>query len=336
MAHTDAVETYVEPLTTAVVLDPELVPILSAGEHSVVKITRARHVVVVIPAYNEERFIGSVVLKTLRHAATVVVVDDGSRDATAEIAEAAGAIVVRHPQNRGKGVALNTGFRKAREFKPDVVVTIDADGQHVPGEMAAVMRPVLDGKADVVIGSRYLEPTSDVPQHRVWGHRAFNALSTGVSGVAVSDSQSGFRAFSPKALRVLSFNSTSFSVESEMQLLAREHRLTVSEVPITVYYQDKPKRPVLSHGMNVLGGILQLTGQYRPLLFFGVPGLILLIIGIGWGIWVIDIYRSHQTLPLGYTVLSSLLTTLASLCLFTGIILHSVRGLLISFNHRHD
>ena len=334
MMHTEALESH-EASLDVMVMEPDGQSNSATNELNVVRITRSSAITVIIPAYNEERFIGSVVLKTLQHADTVIVVDDGSSDATAEIAEAAGAIVVRHGYNRGKGVALNTGFRKAREFKPDVVVTIDADGQHVPGELAAVIMPVIEGRADIVIGSRYLEQTSDVPHHRVWGHRAFNAISTGVSGVSVSDSQSGFRAFSPRALRMLSFNSNSFSVESEMQLLAREHRLLVSEVPITIHYHDKPKRPVLNHGMTVLSGILQLTGQYRPLLFFGLPGLLMLICGLGWGIWVIDIYRTHQTLPLGYTVLSSLLTTLAALSLFTGIILHSVRGLLLSF-HNHQ
>lgn len=285
--------------------------------------------VVIIPAYNEERFVGSVVLKTRRQAGTVIVVDDGSTDGTADVAAAAGAIVITHERNQGKGVALNTGFRRARELKPSVVITIDADGQHRPEEMSAVMAPVLAGLADIVVGSRYLERVSDVPQHRVWGHKAFNALSTGVSGVAVSDSQSGYRAFSLRAVRALSFSSSSFSVESEMQLLAREHRLRVSEVPITITYHDKPKRPVLSHGLTVLSGILQLTGQYRPLLFFGVPGLLLLIIGLGTGVWVEGMYRDQQTLPLGYLVVSGLITIIAALSLFTGVILHSIRGLIL-------
>jgi glycosyltransferase involved in cell wall biosynthesis len=266
----------------------------------------------------------------------VIVVDDGSSDATADIAEAAGAIVIRHTTNRGKGVALNTGFRRARGLTPKVVVTIDADGQHEPDELSQVITPILTGKADIVVGSRYLEPTSDVPTHRAWGHRAFNALSSGVSGVPVSDSQSGFRAFSPRALWCLSFDSSSFSVESEMQLLARDHRLLVSEVPITIQYLDKPKRPVISHGLTVLSGILQLVGQYRPLLFFGTGGMVFLILSLISGIGMIDTYRSSDQLPLGYTVISALFITLGALCLFTGILLHSIRGLLLHFARADD
>ncbi|MCA9921399.1 MAG: glycosyltransferase family 2 protein, partial [Anaerolineales bacterium] len=173
-------------------------------------------VVVVIPAYNEERFIGSVVIQTKSYADTVIVVDDGSSDNTAVVATSAGALVVQHETNQGKGVALNTGFAYARSLGADVVVTIDADGQHDSAEIHAVVDPVLCGDADIVIGSRYLINRSEVPQHRVWGHRAFNFLTNQVSGTAVTDSQSGFRAFSPHALDKLSFSSAGFSVESEM------------------------------------------------------------------------------------------------------------------------
>ena len=300
-------------------------------DSNMVRLTRSPRVVVIIPAFNEERFIGSVVLKTRQHADTVIVVDDGSHDSTALIAESAGAVVVRHIVNQGKGVALNTGFRRAREYDPDVVVTIDADGQHVPAELSVVIVPVLDGDADIVVGSRYLEHTSDVPAHRMLGHRVFNAISSGVSGISVTDSQSGFRAFSPRALRVLTFRSQSFSVESEMQLLARQHQLLVSEVPITISYLDAPKRSVVMQGMTVLNGILRLTGQYRPLLFFGVPGLLLLVMGLFWGAFVLGEYGTSQGVPFHYTVLTTLLVTVATLSLFTGIILHSVRGLLLGF-----
>lgn len=315
-------------------IDVDDCPPATAHEQNMVRLNRAPNVVVIIPAFNEERFIGSVVLKARRHAQTVVVVDDGSHDATADIAETAGALVVRHTINQGKGVALNTGFQKARELMPDVVVTLDADGQHVPGEIHAVMQPVVDGQADLVVGSRYLDHVSDVPVHRVLGHRVFNFISNGVSGIPVSDSQSGFRAFSPLALQVLSFKSSSFSVESEMQLLAREHKLRVSEVPITIHYLDKPKRSVVMQGMTVLNGVLRLTGQYRPLLFFGVPGLVMLIIGIMLGTIVFDTFGSDSSITASQMVLSTLVLTMATLSLFTGIILHSVRGLLLGLDRQ--
>jgi glycosyltransferase involved in cell wall biosynthesis len=171
---------------------------------------RQTKIVAVIPAYNEERFIGSIVLKVRRYVDQVVVVDDGSHDATAELAAAAGALVIQHTQNQGKGVALNTGFRKAAEFEPTVVITIDADGQHLPKEITQVAQPILDGQADVVIGSRYLEETSRVPEHRIWGHRLFNLITTITSGVSSTDSQSGFRPFRHRPCNVLPFNRMAF------------------------------------------------------------------------------------------------------------------------------
>src|SRR5262245_3312134 len=206
-------------------------------------------VLVIIPAYNEERFIGSVVLKVRQHAENVIVVDDGSTDGTAEIAQAAGAVVVKHPVNKGKGAALNTGFQRARQLEPEVVVLLDGDGQHLPEEVPILIAPVLRGEADIVVGSRYLQKHSRVPAHRVWGHQAFNWLTNLISGTRVTDSQSGYRAFSARALELISFNSESFSVESEMQLLARQHDLRLAEVSVTIRYPDKPKRSVIGHGL---------------------------------------------------------------------------------------
>jgi len=286
-------------------------------------------IVVVIPAYNEERFIGSVALKASKYAATVIVVDDGSCDATAEVAAASGAVVFRHTQNQGKGSALSSGFRLAQEYDPKVVVTLDADGQHLPEEIGQLVAPILAGQADIVVGSRYLNHASSVPRHRIWGHWAFNLLTRIGSGMSSTDSQSGFRAFSPAALEKGDFCSKGFSVESEMQFIANENGLRLVEVPITIRYTDKPKRPVVGHGLGVLNGVLRLVGQYRPLLFFGVPGFFLLLVGIGWGLLVVDIYSRAQTLAVGYAMVSVLLTIIGMLLLSTGIILHSVRGLLM-------
>lgn len=294
-------------------------------------------IIAVIPAYNEERFIGSVVLKTRQYADAVIVVDDGSMDATGKIAEAAGAVVVQHRQNLGKGVALSTGFCRARELDPAVVVTLDADGQHSPEEVTRVAAPVLDGQADIVVGSRYLEKKSKVPLHRIWGHIVFNFLTNRVSGVPVTDSQSGFRAFSPRALCALSsLHSNGFSVESEMQLQAREHSLRVTEVPVTIHYYDKPKRPVVIHGLMVLNGILRLMGQQHPLLFFGLPSAMILLAGLLWGIRVVGVYGRTQVLAVGYALLSMLLFIIGSLGIFAGITLHSTRELILDLVRPND
>lgn len=291
-------------------------------------------IVAIIPAYNEEKYIGSVVLKALQYVHHVIVVDDGSTDQTAEVAGLAGAIVVRHIINRGKGVALNTGFSKAQElFLPNVVVTMDGDWQHMPEELPLVMGPVLNDTADLVIGSRYLEKTSHVPIQRVLGHWGFTSLVNALSGTPLTDSQSGFRAFSLPAITALTFSSKGFSVESEMQFLARDYHFRVTEVPITIRYEDKPKRSVLVHGLKVLNGILALIGQHRPFLFFAVPGLILVTLGALTGLWVIHIYNINKELAVGTALLSILFCMIGCLSLFTAIILHSLRGFVLNFLH---
>lgn len=291
-------------------------------------------IIAIIPAYNEERFIGSVVLQVRQYVSHVIVVDDGSTDNTAQVAEVAGAQVYRQEQNSGKGSALTSGFRLASLHTPDAVVTIDADGQHCAEELPRMAQPILDRQADIVIGSRYLQNTSQVPRHRVMGHRVFNLLTTTASGVSASDSQSGYRAFSPRALQFLDFNSAGFSVESEMQFIAHENHLRLIEVPITIRYPDKPKRPVVSHGLSVLNGLLRIAGQYRPLLFFGLPGAILLIVGLVWGLRVVDIYGRTRQLAVGYAMISVLLTIIGMLGLSTGVTLHSIRGLLLDQSQR--
>ena len=294
---------------------------------------RSHPIVAVIPAYNEERYIGSVVLKARKQVDTVIVVDDGSTDLTAEIAEAAGAVVVRHERNQGKGVALNTGFREAAGLNPEAIVALDGDGQHLTREMPPVLAPVLAGEVDIVIGSRYLNGSeSGVPRHRVWGHRVFTTLTNLLSGKRTTDSQSGFRAFSPRAIEYMRFSSDGFSVESEMQFLAKQHNLRLAEVVITANYVEKPKRPVVSHGLMVLNGVLRMAGQYRPLLFFGLPGLVVLLAGIGWGGWVVTTYQRTTQLAVGYALLCVLFTIFGSLSLFVGIILHSVRSMLMEMH----
>ena len=119
-----------------------------------------------------------------------------------------------------------------------------------------------------------------------------------------------------------------------MQFIAQENGLRLVEVPITIRYTDKPKRSVIAQGLGVLNGVLRLAGQYRPLLFFGVPGFVLLMLGIGWGLRVVEIYSRFQLLAVGYAMLSVLLTIIGMLLISTALILHSIRGLLLDLLSR--
>lgn len=287
-------------------------------------------IIMVIPAYNEARYIGSVVLKARQYVDVVIVVDDGSTDGTADIARMAGAVVIQHEGNKGKGQALNTGFARSQElFLPSAIVTIDGDWQHLPEEMSQVVQPVLNGEADIVIGSRYLDYKSSVPLQRILGHWGFTKLINTFSGTRVTDSQSGYRAFSLRAARAIRFNAPGFGVESEMQFLASDHNLKVVEVPITIRYLDKPKRSVLKHGVKVLNSVLRLIGQHRPLLFFSGMGTVAIIAGILIEVAVIQHYYSSQELAIGFAMFAIVLCMIGFVSLCTGIILHSIRAFML-------
>ncbi len=289
-------------------------------------------VVALIPAYNEERCIGSVVLRAREFVDAVIVVDDGSCDATARIAEAAGATVIRHKTNSGKGQALTTGFRAARALRPEVLIVLDSDGQHKPDEIPLLLEAMAVQGVDMVVGSRFRdqEQLDKIPGGRRIGLRAVTTMTNVFSGVAVTDSQSGFRAFSSRALNLLTFRGAGFSVESEMQFLARTHNLSVAEVSISADYDDPAKRNPVVQGFDVVNGVLRLVGQTRPLLFLGGPGVVVLLTGLFMGLFVVSIYASSQKLAVGYALISVLCVVVGALSLFSGIILHSTRALLLS------
>ncbi len=284
-------------------------------------------VVAVIPAYNEARFIGSVVLATRRMLETVIVVDDGSSDATGELAQAAGAIVVRLPENQGKGAALNAGFRKALAYGPDAVVILDGDAQHNPEDIPGVVLPVLAGEADVVIGSRFLGTKSKIPWWRQIGQHALTQMTNVASGVKLTDSQSGFRAFSRVALEQLAFRSSGLAVESEMQFHLQDGELRWQEVPIGVTYRDGNKRNPVTHGMHIVDTLLGLMSERHPLLFFGIPGGLLGAIGIGVGLWVAQRLSTVHILSVGGSVLTMVCLIGGLLLGVAGIILHSIETL---------
>jgi glycosyltransferase involved in cell wall biosynthesis len=286
----------------------------------------APKIMIAIPAHNEERFIGSVVIQSLQYTPHVVVIDDGSRDATTLIAERAGAKVLRHVVNRGKSEAVNTALIWARAQGADALIFIDGDGQHRPDEIDRVMDPVLRGEADMVIGSRFLSVKSAIPAYRKVGQHFFTTVTNVASTMSVTDSQSGFRAFSRRAIAVLQFKGAGLSVESEMQFQAKEHGLVITEVPISVVYAEKAKRNPFAHGMQILSNLLKLVGQHRPLAFFGLEGFLMLLAGTYMAAVTTQIFARTHELAVGYALIAVLLLILGIMSLFVGLMLHAIRG----------
>jgi glycosyltransferase involved in cell wall biosynthesis len=285
-------------------------------------------IIAAIPCFNEERFIGSVVLKVKKYVDKVVVVDDGSTDASVEVASDAGAIVHSHDGNKGYGAAVRTALSRGRELGADVLVIIDGDGQHDGSDIPRLVKPVLDGEADVVIGSRFLGEASSVPLYRRLGQRILNVATNVGSGRKLSDSQSGFRAYSSKALNTLNLTENGMSVSSEMQFAIASKGLRVAEVAIQVSYADKAKRNPLGHGVSVLSRVLVLLSLREPMVLFGIPGLLLLGGGLALGLRVLDIWGKSQALAMGTLLGAILLCLTGVLALFAALMLQSMKELL--------
>ena len=281
-----------------------------------------------IPCFNEERFIGSVVLKAKKHVDKVLVIDDGSVDSTSEIAGLGGAAVQRHRENEGKGVAIRTALRRCREEKADVLVVLDGDGQHDPNDIPRVVKPILDGEADVVVGSRFAGEGRRPPFYRRLGQHFLTMTGNVGSRTKVTDSQSGFRAFSAKAVDSLNLSENGFAVESEIQFAAGQAGLRVLEVPIQACYADRAKRNPVGHGLSVFSRVLVLLSLRQPMVLFGVPGLLLLGGGLALGLRVMDIWGKTSQLAIGTMLGAILLCLVGVLALFAALMLQSMKELL--------
>jgi glycosyltransferase involved in cell wall biosynthesis len=297
------------------------------NEARLIPMELGRTVVVAIPAFNEDRFIGSLVLKLRSRDRQVLVVDDGSTDATASVAQAAGAIVVQHRTNLGKTAAVATAFSEARGMGADALVLLDGDSQHDPSDVDTLVEPILNDEADMVVGSRFVGVRSVIPRWRMAGQHALTMAANLGSGLRLSDTESGFRAFSRRALDEMRFNGSGFSIEPATQFEAKARGWRVAEVPIRVHYELPLKRNPVWHGFGQVDAILRLIAEHRPLLFFGVPGAFVLLAGLLLGLNVVRIYDATQQLAVGYALITVLLVIVGILALFVGVMLHAFRGL---------
>lgn len=284
-------------------------------------------IVAAIPAFNEERSIAKLVLEAQKFVDVVLVCDDGSTDSTAKIAERMGADVVRHDRNLGYGAALKTLFTTARELGADVLVTFDGDGQHDPSEIPSLVEPVLENKADIVLGSRFLEKENGVPRYRRWGIRFISWLTGAVSHHTFVDAQCGFRVYGPKALKGLDLVENGMGSSVEILIKAKKEGLTVAEVPANCKYRELEKtstQNALGQGTSVLMSIIRLIVEERPLLFLGLPGLVSLLAGTGFGIWMLQIYSLTHQITTNIALAAIAFVLIGMFTLFTAITLYAI------------
>ena len=288
-------------------------------------------VMVGIPCYNEEVAIGSLVLRASQYADKVVVLDDGSADKTAEVARLAGADVLVHSTNCGKGTSVRDLFGYATEQGFDILVILDGDGQHNPDDIPKLTRPLIRDEADLVNGSRYLNGGRNyTPRYRRFGQIVLDMFTKlGVSRkVLVTDTQSGFRAFSMKTAAIFQFSSPSLAIDSELLMDAAKAQLRIKEVDVSVRYDvGQSSLHPIAHGAQVLVGVLRNIEFKRPLFAFTLPGLFLIGIGLVLAVYVVQGFYSYGRVPNGPALLMLLVVLIGTFMVLTGIILHSVAGL---------
>ena len=253
------------------------------------------------------------------HVSQVVVVDDGPTDFTSRIAERMGVVVLRHDHNQGKGVALRTGMSYAREHGFDCAISIDTDGQIDPSEVPALLEPITKGDADIVIGVRSREA---MPRERIIGNRVLDEATSRQAGVKLEDTQSGFRAYSSRALASLDFTEKGMAVESQTLIDAAKAGLKIVGVPVSTTYEGiRAKRSRLTHGSEVLDYVLSRTIVDSPLLYLGVPGLVAVLAGIAAGALVENTFFQTHLIATGTAIISAILIIAGVVAMATGLIL---------------
>ena len=280
-----------------------------------------------IPAYNEENHIADVIKKSLLYVDQVVVCDDGSTDDTAKIAKSAGAIVISQ-SNQGYGAAISTLFDYARRNNAKIMVTLDSDGQHNPEQIPLLLDAIITHGVDVSVGSRFLGDT-EASGYRKAGIKIITSAANYGTNLKISDSQSGFRAYSQKAISAIHPTEQGMSVSTEILLKISNKGLSLAEVPISIIYgPDTSEHNSVSHGVSVLMNTLKYISIKHPIKFYGIPGLFLTILGVILGGVFLDAYLNDQVVFYGSLLGAVVLFLLGAILSVTAIILFSIANLI--------
>lgn len=282
-------------------------------------------IIIGIPAFNEEKNIGAIIVKLKKKYDDILICDDGSSDMTHSIASSLGALVVRHNKNLGYGAAIKTIFNEAKKLNGDILVTFDADGQHQISEIDSVLKPIIENKAEIVIGSRFLGSTKDLPKYRKFGIKTITGLTNTVTGSKITDAQSGFRAYSKKVLTEISPTESGMGISTEILIKSSKKQMKLFEVPITISYENNShSQEPISHGASVILSTIKHVAIERPLLYYGVTGLCFLIVGLIFGSWTIQIYSEQKVVMTNIALIGIGGVILGTILLIAGTILYSI------------
>lgn len=295
-------------------------------------INRNPKIIVCIPAYNEAKSIGIIVEQALKHANEVIVCDDASSDNTIMLAKEAGAIVVNHPKNHGYGKTIRTLFQTALERKADIVVTMDSDGQHDPEQIPDIIEPIIRNGFDIVIGSRFIgrKERTKVPLYRSIGIKTITKFTSKASYKNLTDAQSGFRGYTRQAIERMNLVEDGMRISIEILLRAGSKNLTIKEVPITINYDvDRPStHNFVSHGLGVLFSVIHFISLRHPLVFYGLPGIALLVVSGFFVYTALELFTSTRFISINMILLSITTSIIGIILLTTGGILFTIAVML--------
>jgi len=283
-------------------------------------------IIVGIPAFNEEKNIAVLIIQLKKIADKIIVCNDGSTDLTSKIAEGLGATVINHAKNLGYGAAIRSIFLKAKELGGDILVTFDADGQHRIEDINRVIKPIINEESDLVIGSRFLDKSEkEVPQYRKVGIKIITKVTNATIKKQLTDSQSGFRAYSKKVLNELNPSELGMGISTEILIKASAKNFRISEVPIKITYDGNTSthNPIL-HGSSVLLSTIKFTSIEHPLKFYGIPSMIFFAIGLFFVYFSTQYYAEIGRLNTNLTLVAAGTMLIAVVLLITSILLYSL------------
>jgi len=277
-----------------------------------------------LPTFNEEKNIGNIVNELKKKYESIIVCDDGSTDSTYEILEDLDVEIIKHEKNMGYGAAINSIFKKSQEIGSDILVTFDADGQHKIEDIESVIKPILEKKSDISIGSRFLDSKNNVPGYRKVGIKIITHVTNSSIKEKITDSQSGFRAYNKNVLNQIKPLDLGMGISTEILIKASSLGLSISEVPIEITYSGNTSthNPV-SHGASVLITTIKYTSIEHPLKFYGIPSIFFLILGAVFTYMSVQFYaevgrlNTNLTLIAGSTVLIGVILILTAILLFS-------------------
>ena len=268
------------------------------------------------------------ILKLRESADKIIVCNDGSTDLTGKISEELNVITIHHKENLGYGAAIRSIFLKAKELDGDILVTFDADGQHMITDIKNVISPIEKKQSDVVVGSRFLTKSNSIPQYRKLGINIITKVTNSTLNEKLTDAQSGFRAYSKDVLRKIIPTDTGMGVSTELLIKSSSLGFRISEVPITVSYEGETSthNPV-SHGVDVLLSTIKYTALERPLKFYGIPAMVFLVIGFSFTFLSIQFYADVGRLSTNLTLISAGTVLIGVILAVTAILLFSLTSI---------